>query len=929
MKALRFVITPLLLLCMALTLQAQNRRTVGEMMGVVVNGCIYGSDELESKPYGLPNASIHMTCLNDTSVTLDMLSTKNGQFSKYMYVLRKRVKKNDVVRVRIKVSYLGYETFEKDFSAVNTYYDDDNPTLGKYWKLQVDSIVLQSQPVTIQEAQIVGELQRMYESGDTTVFNVDAYQMPRGTVLLNLVRRLPGLRYEQGQLTYRDSVIHEIRLNGESFFAHDMKMALENIENADLKQFRVYRTQADTMSTDTTKHWVADMITKKPANRVEMAKPEVGTSDKKDTYHIAMEGMKWNSGNKGEWSASVKLDDLPDASMKKNSQNSISGSYRRKIGQTNISYQPRYTYNDRRDNSESLYSTLMPGFEQYSQSTNQSKIYSNSTNHNLTANGMIGEKGGFWNTNIYYSNVDTRSHSQSTETNYSGDPYGGEDNQLLDEQQLKAIGLNRRSSQQQRRSHLESFTMNSSYSKYFEGNDKHNSSVSFNMDMNRSRQHNSTTERQQTDYLQYADSVWSYHRQSTSPVESGRLRLRTEYSYDFVTKRVRHYLRLGYEYSHNYQESELTYHDLEHQGKRIDSISTYTKDLTDAHRIGINYNFSFKRLRMEQAFAVIPTRNNYHYERRDGVQADTILKAPLYNSSTRLEYQFAERRSASIEYSINSRLPNASNLVRPTSNDDPLYISIANPNLKKPVNHNISLFLSLSSEWSISNYFRMTRNNIASRNIFNTKTGGVTSTYDNINGSWSMDNHASYRTDFKHANITVDATHQFSHNVNYLRTSTSTGEEKGTSNVESIAIDPRFMLYTKHYDLSLNGRYSYQWGSSDYTTNNDKIHTFQLNSGFNYWLGTRLTLHSDLNLSGQAGSKMEDANRTDIIWNLGVEYKVLRDHRGLLKLQWFDILQQRRTYSSYITSTGRSEYRSSGNPHYVLLTFQYKLYKMK
>ena len=63
----------------------------------------------------------------------------------------------------------------------------------------------------------------MYESGDTTVFNVDAFEMPRGTVLLNLVRRMPGLRYEDGQLTYRDSVIHEIRLNGESFFAHDMK----------------------------------------------------------------------------------------------------------------------------------------------------------------------------------------------------------------------------------------------------------------------------------------------------------------------------------------------------------------------------------------------------------------------------------------------------------------------------------------------------------------------------------------------------------------------------------------------------------------------------------------------------------------------------------------------------------------------------------
>ena len=201
MKAFRFVIALLLLLCTVPPLQAQNRRTVGDMMGVVVNGCVYGSDELESKPYGLPNASIHMTCLNDTSVTLDILSTKNGQFSKYMYVLRKRVKKNDAVRVRIKVSYLGYETFEKDYSAVYTYYDEDNPSLGRYWKLQVDSIMLQSQPVTIQEAEIVGELQRMYESGDTTVFNVEAYQ--------RFFRRLLGLRLHRN-IARKEVIMYEV-----------------------------------------------------------------------------------------------------------------------------------------------------------------------------------------------------------------------------------------------------------------------------------------------------------------------------------------------------------------------------------------------------------------------------------------------------------------------------------------------------------------------------------------------------------------------------------------------------------------------------------------------------------------------------------------------------------------------------------------------
>ncbi len=339
-----------MLLCMSIGMQAQvyivgggqqnGRRTVGEQLWLNISGRIYGTDEMDPKPYPLPSANIQLVCLNDTTVKTVAVADKNGHFLHGMNVLKKRVKKNDVPRVAMKVSYVGYETYTQDLKLAYHYFDENNKGYGGSWTIDLDSIVLKSNPMSMDEVVIVGELKRMYESGDTTVFNVDAFEMPRGTVLLNLVRRMSGLRYEDGQLTYRDSVIHEIRLNGESFFAHDMKIALENIENTDLKQFRVYKTQADTLSTDTTKHWVADMITKNPVNKVELTKPEIGTSNIKNTYHFQMQGMQWKKGNKGEWNANVQLDDLPNANSKKNSNNRIDGSYRRKFGKTNIQYRP-------------------------------------------------------------------------------------------------------------------------------------------------------------------------------------------------------------------------------------------------------------------------------------------------------------------------------------------------------------------------------------------------------------------------------------------------------------------------------------------------------------------------------------------------------------------------------------------------------------
>ncbi|MBO4431663.1 MAG: outer membrane beta-barrel protein [Bacteroidaceae bacterium] len=924
-----------LLFCMSIGMQAQvyisgggqtnRRQTVGEQIWLNISGRILGTDEMEPKPYPLPSANIQFVCLNDTTVKEVAVTNKDGHFFRGMNVLKKRVKKNDVPRVRMKVSYVGYETYTQDLKLAYRYYDEDNKSYGGGWELNLDSIVLKSKPMSMDEVVIVGELKRMYESGDTTVFNVDAFEMPRGTVLLNLVRRMPGLRYEDGQLTYRDSVIHEIRLNGESFFAHDMKIALENIENADLKQFRVYKTQADTLSTDTTKHLVADMITKKPVNKVEMTKPEIGTTTVKNTYHFQMQGMQWKKGNKGEWNANVRLDDLPNASSKKNSNNSIDGSFRRKFGKTNVQYRPQYSYTDRRSDQESLSSTIMPEYEQYSTSASQSKNYDSNTSHNFNISTPL--KAGSLNANVNYSYSDSKSHSQSSSATYNGNPFVGENNELMDEEQLAGITLNRRSSESSSRSHQQTVNMQSNFYQYFEGDA--NAHMEVRMNLNTNSRFQSSTEQQQTDYVQYGDSVWRYLRENIAPTNSERLGLTARGGFDFGPEKLRQALTFTYEFTHNNSESERVYYDLTNNHQRLDSISTYQQTKTDAHNISIDYRLNFKRFGFSQNIRIAPTRDTYHYERKDGVMADTTQQAPLLNTNTNLSFRISQNHYVSLSYQYSNRLIPGSNLVEPTTNNNPLYIRIANPNLKKPENHYFYLNTNWGGGWSLNADYSFSRNNISNRSIYDPKTGGTISTPENINGDWRLGGNASYRTDFKHANISVNGGYNYNHSVSYMQALGATESGKGYSNIHTISLTPQFVLYTKHFDLTLNGSYRYQWGESNYMTSDEKSHTYSLNSTWNYWLGNRLTLKTDLNISGQEGSKMRDGNRTDFIWNLGVEYKVLRDYRGLLKLTWNDILQERSNFSSYITATGRSESRSSGNPHYVLLTFQYKLYKMK
>ena len=67
--------------------------------------------------------------------------------------------------------------------------------------------------------------------GDTTVINANAFYTPEGAYLEELLKRVPGLEYEKQNktMTYNGLPIHEINVNGESFFGGNSTLALENL----------------------------------------------------------------------------------------------------------------------------------------------------------------------------------------------------------------------------------------------------------------------------------------------------------------------------------------------------------------------------------------------------------------------------------------------------------------------------------------------------------------------------------------------------------------------------------------------------------------------------------------------------------------------------------------------------------------------------
>ena len=215
-----------------------------------VTGKVYGVDEYEPNPYPLQGANIKVTCVGDTTEFDGMAADKDGSF--WVDITRRDRLKD--TRLHIVISYLGMQTLDSIFEPVHKREDGINS-----YFVTLDSVVLRSNPLTTEEVEIVAELQRMYQRGDTIIFNADAYEMPSGSVLLDLVRRLPGLKYQDGRMTYLGRDIEELRLNGDSFFKRDMSIALNNMPTDKLKSLKVYEVPDDTLNRMSDNHLIMDM----------------------------------------------------------------------------------------------------------------------------------------------------------------------------------------------------------------------------------------------------------------------------------------------------------------------------------------------------------------------------------------------------------------------------------------------------------------------------------------------------------------------------------------------------------------------------------------------------------------------------------------------------------------------------------------------
>ena len=163
-----------ILLLMAVVLSAFSMQAQRTISGKVV-------DEANE---GVIQATVSLLKADSTSVS-HAVTNMNGQFSLTAPADGKYI---------VRVTYVGYKTTYKNLTVEGKPAD-----LGTM-SLKVDAVMLKG-------AEVVKNMARVYSKGDTVVYNAGAYKTPEGSVVEELVKRLPGAQVSDDGRQYENSLL--------------------------------------------------------------------------------------------------------------------------------------------------------------------------------------------------------------------------------------------------------------------------------------------------------------------------------------------------------------------------------------------------------------------------------------------------------------------------------------------------------------------------------------------------------------------------------------------------------------------------------------------------------------------------------------------------------------------------------------------------
>jgi hypothetical protein len=174
-------------------------------------GTITGSIADSASRKALAFATVTVFKAKDTSIVTYRLSDPEGVFRVGGLPLD--------IPLRMIVTFSGYQAFRKEFTLT-----------ASASHLKIDTVTLGTTSQQLDEVIVVAERPPVSMKNDTIEFNATAFKTLPNALVEDLLKKLPGVQVDaDGNISVNGKAVNRILVDGKTFFGNDPKMATRNL----------------------------------------------------------------------------------------------------------------------------------------------------------------------------------------------------------------------------------------------------------------------------------------------------------------------------------------------------------------------------------------------------------------------------------------------------------------------------------------------------------------------------------------------------------------------------------------------------------------------------------------------------------------------------------------------------------------------------
>ena len=879
----------------------------GDLKGKIVDS---------STAEGLIQASVRVLSPKDSTAVKGAVTSSTGSFS---------IENLKPGKYIVEASYVGYSTEYRNINMTEA-------------TMRLQPFKLAETSIALKDAVVTGIRTPIKVMEDTVEYSAESYKTQPNAVVEDLLKRLPGVEVgSDGKITANGKEVTKILIDGKEFFSDDPTVASRNLPVNMVEKLQVVDRKSDlariTGVEDGEDETVINLTVKKGMKNGWFGNVEAGygTDDRyRGTFTV---NRFWNDNQ-------VTILGGANNVNEPGFDGSAGGRFRRFGGMNGITASQAlgvnfnvgkeeifrvggdvmYSHTDQKTYTSSDRTYLFND----STSTTKSNKYSRDKGHNFRADFRVQWKPDSFNTfelRPYVSLNYNNSTSADSSSTFAGNAQNTEVTRSINNNYSKGNAVE--------------FGTRLIYNHNF----KSKPGRSFSIFANYS--YSNTREKEDSYSLNrffLKDSVDLWDQWADNHTWSNNLSARVSWTEPLGDAKKGNFLTLAYRFSYRWNNADkltydhpVTFPDGYEMPPVIDPDLIFNTDLSNQFRndymnqdIRFGYRHVSKKTTLNVGISLVPqTSKSINLINSE----KNIPRRNVLNVAPYLRYRFKASKSTnlSVDYFGRSSQPSLTQLQPVADMSDPLRVVIGNPNLKPTFSHNARLRYQNFNQEAQRSIMAMidanySQNSIISRTDFNSETGGQTTTYENVNGVWSIRGMNMISFPLKNKAFTFN-NHLFVMYSNTVGYNNSLRNRSGSLMVgESLGLAWR----PDNLELEIRPRYNLQSVSNTVQKGaNRTVHSYGGSFYATYYTPINFVISSDLNYSATSGYSAGYDTKT-WMWNASISYQFLRDKSATVSLKAYDILGQRSNVRRNVTANYIDDSRYNSLTRYVMVSFAYK-----